>query len=137
MSEPTRLPWRAKKRKWCGETSEHDWYISGDVCEEQEYDEDGELIEVSVSSVGVAVVKGNATAGDIPRLNAELIVRAVNSHADLLEACEFTLKTLAAHHAARGKEPGMPGYENPLKLMADRQIAEDRLKAAVAKAKGG
>lgn len=71
----TPLPWGYRDRDFRGQPSEFDLYLIGDVHE----GDDGELC-----SVGIGIVKGNATAGGIPLANARLICLAVNAHADLV-----------------------------------------------------
>lgn len=77
MSEATRRPWKAKKRNWRNEPTEHDWHISGNICEPIDPDSD-DPDENTGSATAVAIVVGNATAGDIPEADARLIVKAVN-----------------------------------------------------------
>lgn len=86
MVEHTPTPWGYTSRDWCGRESEFDYYVSGDASED---DEGG-------SATAVAIVKGNATAGNIPLANAALICRAVNSHAALVAAIETAIGMLDA-----------------------------------------
>lgn len=130
MSEAkhTPLPWTYEPRTLRNEPSPFSWYIRGDIHESfddedsDSYDEDGELV-----STAVAVVEGNPTAGDIPRLNAELIVRSVNSHADLLAACEAIQAALSKYGAQLSELFGHDEQFN---------AAVEAVDAAIAKAKG-
>ena len=71
-------PWRAERKNWKNEPDPHNFYISGDLRE----DEDGGLVSTSI-----AVVLGNATSGTIAEDNAALIIAAP----ELLAACEAAL----------------------------------------------
>lgn len=91
-SKHTRTPWEI-------EPDGHDYIIHGDRQEihPEDDEEDGPesgSSEYSHSVVTVGRVLGNRTSGDIPRLNAEMIVRAVNCHGDLLAACQELTEAL-------------------------------------------
>lgn len=128
MSEPTRTPWYATTTDFRGDEHPHNYYIHGDLSESFVEDEEtGEELEDGTSCVAVAVVMGNATAGDIPRLNAELIVQAVNSHADLLATAKALLAIVEADYG-HGVDNGYFPTVAPV-LRAAREV--------VAKAEGG
>ncbi len=78
--EATARPWAWSNRNWRNEEDQHKRYIVGDI-----YCDGDESCDVSTA---VAVVLGNPTSGKIADANADLIVRAVNAHADLLAACK-------------------------------------------------
>ena len=107
----TRPPYKASKTNWRGEPVEHDVYISGDFREDFE----------GRYSTSVAIVLGNATSGTIADETAEFIVRACNSHDDLLAA----LQRIASIRKDFGSTNGMP-----FALLAAEQIACDALAKA-------
>ena len=121
MGQHTPTPWQFSNRNWRGEEDPHNWYVTGDHSEGWPPDpDDSESEDEGPSCVSVAVVVGNPTAGDIPRANAELIVRAVNAHADLLAAL-VRVANLAANCCPRSPS-------------GDEAIEEAR--AAIRKARG-
>lgn len=79
---PPAIPWAYDNRNFKNQEHPHHYYIRGGHTE----DEDG------ASCVGVGVIFGNPTSGDIPRRTAALIVRAVNTHERLERALQATLK---------------------------------------------
>jgi hypothetical protein len=116
MAEATNLPWFVHNpQPGDGGSGPHDRVIVGGHFVEAD-EEDGNEYPACVV---IAHVKGNATAGDIPTANAELIVRAVNCHAALLAACKEAL----AHAVA-----------DPISRLDQRQL--NLLRKAVALAEG-
>lgn len=75
-AKATKAPWAYCKRNWRNEPEPHDYYVNGDPYT----DEDGTRV-----SVGVCIIKGNATAGEIPKDNAHLIALARNHFRPLIE----------------------------------------------------
>lgn len=61
---------------------------------------------------------------DLQKVDAEFIIRACNSHYDLLEACRITLKAF---------EPSKAGFDVN---WAKMEIARHRIKQAIGKAEG-
>lgn len=125
MSDATQTPWAVHlPRKGDGGAGPHDRVIVGNICEPSDHYDEG------ATCVVVAHVKGNPTAGGIPAANADLIVRAVNSHAELL-ASLIELMPYAAKEIER-LVGAMVGDLYPTILRS--QI--ERAKAAVRKATG-
>lgn len=62
------------------------------------------------------------------------IRRAVACHDALLAACKAVVKALDYENASF--DPTKPNYVNPLIVAADRQIAQDKIRAAIAQAEG-
>src|SRR6185437_11864739 len=81
MSEATHTPepWECSRLDFCNREHPHDYFVTGDPSVDAEDDPETDDPDEGSSCVGVAVVKGNATAGDIPRMNAERIVACVNA----------------------------------------------------------
>lgn len=76
----TPTPWKWQFEDWRGQPQKFKRFIIGGISEPDEDDES--------CATAVAIVEGNATSGGIATANAELIVRAVNAHEDLLAACK-------------------------------------------------
>ncbi len=70
----TPTPYKCSQIDWKNQPSENNWYITGDH-------HDG-------SCTAVAVVAGNATAGDITRDTAEFLCHAANTHEELVTTLE-------------------------------------------------
>ncbi len=85
--EATPRPWEVLDNDppRCG-AGPHDFLIGGNRHESFAEDEDGNEVPDGESVTIVAVVKGNPTAGIIPRHNAEFLVLAANAHAALVAA---------------------------------------------------
>ena len=102
MSSPTARPWFVQTpRPGDGGAGPHDRVITGRHVE----DADGS------SCVVVAHVKGNATAGDTPQANADLIVRAVNAHHQLVFAVEEAIRLLDAERLVSPSGMLVPGAQ--------------------------
>ncbi len=91
------------------------------------------MIDVSTSGGRIATVTLWAAAcgvKDIAGANADLIVRACNSHYELLEACQAVLATI--------KETALDGVvlwiRPPYQAAAVHETATERLEAVIAKA---
>jgi hypothetical protein len=91
VSDATQTPWAVHlPSQGDGGAGPHDRVIVGRICEPSDDDEGG-------TCVVVAHVKGSPTAGGIPAANADLIVRAVNSHAAMLAELVDVAASLELH----------------------------------------
>jgi hypothetical protein len=93
----------------------------------------GDLITDEAGKCGVArmIVRIHSIEEMHPaemRANGDLVVRAVNAHADLLAACEAVLQRINT-----GENPAAGCVAAPTAEIACRQMLE----SAIAKAKGG
>lgn len=103
-------PWQHSIRNWRNEEAEPNQYITGNHTDGTDYDdEEGDENEAGPSCVSVAMIQGNASSGDIPKVIAEHIT----------SFCPFNaLRYLAALEAAEKRAEDATGkaqsYENQL-----------------------
>lgn len=141
----TQEPWRFSDRDWRNQESEFYFFIVGDV---QPYEPNSDIDDSGIYSdtaTAIAIVKGNATAGDIPHANARRIVAAMNACAGIpTEALEggvvgqllASLKAMLAWAVKdddRCYDLDIPDADMGPKLLADVTAA----RAAIARANGG
>ncbi len=89
LERATKRPWVADQFNWRNEPVAHDWYIHGNIHEPLDEESD-DPEENTGSATSVAIVVGNATAGNIPESTARLIAIAVNHFEAMLEALRFS-----------------------------------------------
>jgi hypothetical protein len=74
-AEMVPVPWQAKPRDFTNTDHPYHWYVSGDIHESQDDDDD----EPSLCGIGLAVLPGNPTCGDIVQNQANGIAALRNA----------------------------------------------------------
>jgi hypothetical protein len=96
MSQHTPTPWEVSDRNWRGEKDDSgNLYVRGDRHDCVATDDDGNDVPDGEAVTAVAIVCGNATSGAVTAANADLLRRAVNAHADLLDLAYSFVGVLA------------------------------------------
>ncbi len=83
-AEMVPTPWQAKPRDFRNEQHPHHWYVSGDIHESQDSGED----EPGLCGIGIAILPGNPTCGDIVKNQANGIAALRNALPSIIAAIE-------------------------------------------------
>lgn len=129
MNRRVPTPYYYSRTNWRGETSEHDWYIVGDVQEEDEQDDDGRR---HITETSVAIVPGNATSHPVCEHTAAFLCHAANCHESLLMALENIVAVVKEPVEESGCYDEQPSYRTQDDAILAELLFDAR--AAVARA---